>query len=286
MQSTDKLIITPASSCQVVKPKNSKLFRNKSLKNQDLDRRIQEAVDKHGTTGKRIWSLNGKEVGLSAHRFRLKWKKLLIEQKKQTLWTSEVLEKMTTLIQKSESPNLLEICDQLDQEFGGSRNLHEAEKYFNKIIKELKPKPKKLKKCVRWSSSENEQLTSLFEKYGRNWDLIAQEMNSDRTAKACNDHWINYLNPLIRNDSWTETEDQQLKDLVEKYHVGNWSLIAKEIKSRSARQCALRWKYDLNFKESASEIEVTNPSIPQKVKRIRTNLLEQEEPQPKRLKKS
>jgi hypothetical protein len=54
----------------------------------------------------------------------------------------------------------------------------------------------------------------------------------ERTARQCREHWINSLNPNLKQDSFTEIEHQII---LEKYELfgPKWHRIAKFLKNRS-----------------------------------------------------
>lgn len=41
--------------------------------------------------------------------------------------------------------------------------------------------------------------------------------------------------------TWTAEEDKTLKELVQTYGVGNWSILASQLTSRTGKQCRERW---------------------------------------------
>lgn len=45
---------------------------------------------------------------------------------------------------------------------------------------------------------------------------------------------------------WTKEEDELLKNCIQKYGTGNWSLVAQELEGRTGKQCRERWTNQLN----------------------------------------
>ncbi|KAM3604863.1 uncharacterized protein V6R79_017224 [Siganus canaliculatus] len=53
-------------------------------------------------------------------------------------------------------------------------------------------------------------------------------------------------NPELVKGPWTPEEDQRVVELVQKYGVKRWSVIAKQLHSRNGKQCRERWHNHLN----------------------------------------
>lgn len=49
--------------------------------------------------------------------------------------------------------------------------------------------------------------------------------------------WCNVLNPDIKLDTWTEEEDQTLRESVALHGPHRWSAIATDLKVRTDKQC-------------------------------------------------
>ena len=45
----------------------------------------------------------------------------------------------------------------------------------------------------------------------------------------------------IARHTWNEEENDLLKRVIQKYGTNNWTLVAAEIRGRSAKQCHDRW---------------------------------------------
>lgn len=48
-----------------------------------------------------------------------------------------------------------------------------------------------------------------------------------------------------RRGAWTDSEDDTLRELVQRYAEGSWSEVASRLPGRSAKQCRERWKFNL-----------------------------------------
>ncbi|RKP07048.1 Homeodomain-like protein, partial [Thamnocephalis sphaerospora] len=79
------------------------------------------------------------------------------------------------------------------------------------------------------------------------WRLIAKELPG-RTQKDCYSRWWFWrstLMPGIRRGSWTEDEDELLREAVHR-HGREWVKVAALVPGRSPRQCNSRWDITLN----------------------------------------
>jgi len=72
-----------------------------------------------------------------------------------------------------------------------------------------------------WSDEEDDNLTMLADNSTSNWDVIANQLETSRTAFQCFDR----LHELRKNHKarklWSEEEDEKLTALVEKYNIRN-----------------------------------------------------------------
>uniref|UniRef100_A0A667WWT5 V-myb avian myeloblastosis viral oncogene homolog-like 1 n=1 Tax=Myripristis murdjan TaxID=586833 RepID=A0A667WWT5_9TELE len=62
----------------------------------------------------------------------------------------------------------------------------------------------------------------------------------------CQRRWQKMLNPELVKGPWTKEEDDRVIQLVRRYGVQRWSLIAKHMQSRIGKQCRERWHNHLN----------------------------------------
>ncbi|BFI25802.1 protein Mp4R-MYB1 [Marchantia polymorpha subsp. ruderalis] len=101
--------------------------------------------------------------------------------------------------------------------------------------------PRKQKKG-RWSVEEDKRLNWAVSLHGaRKWKQIANHVPG-RTDIQCRERWCNVLNPDIKLDTWTEEEDQTLRESVALHGPHRWSAIATDLKVRTDKQCWRRWK--------------------------------------------
>lgn len=85
---------------------------------------------------------------------------------------------------------------------------------------------------IQFSQEEDAKLLSLVRIFGANqWKVVSAAMVT-RNSRQCRERYNNYLNPALRSDSWTQDEDEQLCQLIEK-HGPRWSCIARNFGDRS-----------------------------------------------------
>lgn len=71
------------------------------------------------------------------------------------------------------------------------------------------------------------------------WDEVALQMHG-RSARQCRERWFNYVNPAIRSDAWTDSEDEKLVEkLNEMGHL--WSSMTALFEGRSESDIKNRW---------------------------------------------
>eukprot|EP01015_Nassula_variabilis_P013018 TRINITY_DN2067_c0_g1_i5.p1 TRINITY_DN2067_c0_g1~~TRINITY_DN2067_c0_g1_i5.p1 ORF type:complete len:135 (-),score=0.01 TRINITY_DN2067_c0_g1_i5:61-465(-) len=86
------------------------------------------------------------------------------------------------------------------------------------------------KKNKNWTEEQDQIIRDWIEKYGeKNWVRLGEQIN--KTGKQCRDRWVNNLNQNITHTIWTNLEDIQLCQYIEKFRT-QWSLISKYFKNR------------------------------------------------------
>ncbi|OWM72005.1 hypothetical protein CDL15_Pgr017888 [Punica granatum] len=78
-----------------------------------------------------------------------------------------------------------------------------------------------------------------------------------KTRTQCFYRWHKVLNPEVVKGSWTEKEDNQLRELVKQNGARRWAFIAKSLPGRVGKQCRERWynHLDPTIKKDAWTIE-------------------------------
>ncbi|KAJ5971626.1 uncharacterized protein N7479_001544 [Penicillium vulpinum] len=102
---------------------------------------------------------------------------------------------------------------------------------------------------MRWGREEDEILRACVEEYTQighstDWSRVAAKLPL-RTNKDCRKRWINRVCGSLRKGPWETDEDMTLREAVAQ-HGRKWTLVAGEVGSRSADQCAKRWQHNLD----------------------------------------
>jgi hypothetical protein len=107
------------------------------------------------------------------------------------------------------------------------------------------PAPKKQRTRKLFSFGEDQTLRTLVEKYGENWEKIAEHMPG-KTPQQLYERWkTKYHSPVpktrpVERNFFSFKEDQTLRTLVEKYGE-NWDEIVQHMPGRTKRQLRERW---------------------------------------------
>jgi hypothetical protein len=93
---------------------------------------------------------------------------------------------------------------------------------------------------THWSAEEDAALTGLVSTYGRQWGLIASQLQN-RSPSQVAARWEKCLDPKLVKGPFTEEEDRVILDYVEKNGAQNWPQLAQLLAQRSPKQLRERW---------------------------------------------
>ncbi|CAL5189969.1 unnamed protein product [Lathyrus oleraceus] len=106
-----------------------------------------------------------------------------------------------------------------------------------------------------WTYEEDKLLKACIEMYGEGkWHLIPQRAGLNRCRKSCRLRWLNYLNPTINRESFSEDE----VDMILRLHklLGNrWALIAARLPGRTSNDVKNYWHTHLRKKMISKNLE-------------------------------
>ncbi|KAI9295289.1 hypothetical protein K502DRAFT_225978 [Neoconidiobolus thromboides FSU 785] len=98
-----------------------------------------------------------------------------------------------------------------------------------------------------WTDEEELKLAQIAKSYNyRNWQAIASELNTNRTAIQCFHQYQTKMNHGLVRKRWTKEEDNILREAVKVYGERNWQQIAQCLVNRTGQQCLHRWAKALN----------------------------------------
>jgi hypothetical protein len=99
-----------------------------------------------------------------------------------------------------------------------------------------------------WDEEDDERLRELYEAYGSQWTVIAEQMGN-RDDISCRHRWNNYLHPGEQRNTerWTEEEETKLRRAVRdatdrSRQEVNWTDVSAAMGTRSRVQIAQKWK--------------------------------------------
>lgn len=122
----------------------------------------------------------------------------------------------------------------------------------------LNTQTKERNKKRKFTQEEDEKLRELVQTHGqKQWDVIARNIGSDRTARQCRDRWKHYLNPNVSQKEWTITEDRLLLTCTQKYGA-QWAALVKFFPGRTDINLKNRWN---KLQRKSRKLFQTNPNV-------------------------
>eukprot|EP01028_Stygiella_incarcerata_P006349 TRINITY_DN2594_c0_g3_i1.p1 TRINITY_DN2594_c0_g3~~TRINITY_DN2594_c0_g3_i1.p1 ORF type:complete len:645 (+),score=149.41 TRINITY_DN2594_c0_g3_i1:62-1996(+) len=96
---------------------------------------------------------------------------------------------------------------------------------------------------AKWTKEEDKRLILLAAKHELcEWDLIADELNTQRSPLQCLTRFQQKLNPNLLRSKWTKEEDEKLHKAVEIYGDSSWQEVANCLDGRVGQQCLHRYE--------------------------------------------
>ncbi|KAI8373134.1 Homeodomain-like protein [Radiomyces spectabilis] len=99
-----------------------------------------------------------------------------------------------------------------------------------------------------WSRDETQKMDALVEKHGYEgqWETIAVELGTNRTAAQCFAHYQAQKNVGASKRKWTPEDDETLREAVDVFGERNWQQVAVRVGGRTGQQCLQRWTKCVN----------------------------------------
>lgn len=109
-----------------------------------------------------------------------------------------------------------------------------------------------------FTKNEDHLLTLAAIKYKQEkWNCIAKCVPG-KTPKQCRDRWVNYLQPSLNFEPWTDKEDELLLSLVKK-HGTHWSKMKSNFPNRSTNSLKNRfYRIDKYQQKDSSKEKIAN----------------------------
>lgn len=99
-----------------------------------------------------------------------------------------------------------------------------------------------------WGKDESRRLAELVNQHGfeGQWEKIAVDLNTNRTASQCFSHYQAESNLSNAKRKWTLEDDESLKEAVDLLGDRNWQQVASMVSGRTGQQCLQRWMKSIN----------------------------------------
>lgn len=141
------------------------------------------------------------------------------------------------------------------------------------IVKKPKGAPRH-----KFTPEEDERLRSLVSMLGENnWGEVAAKLGT-RSARQCRERFKNYLSPNLKNEPWTEQEDNLLREKYAEYGA-KWSVIANYFHTRSDVNIKNRWAQLQNRSIKIHDIHMQKLQLAQAIDNAIAKSFQPTEPQ-------
>jgi hypothetical protein len=123
-----------------------------------------------------------------------------------------------------------------------------------------------------WTPYEDQRLFAAVHRFGlHDWHAAAAFVGNGRSKSQCSQRWARGLDPRIDKAAWSGREDSHLLELIAKHGEGNWSVISREIGTRSDVQCRYRYTQLRKQRTFPEPICLHPPPVPAKGKEKKAN---------------
>ncbi|KAJ3451165.1 snRNA-activating protein complex subunit [Anaeramoeba flamelloides] len=147
------------------------------------------------------------------------------KNKTRVKWTEEETLKLRRIAGKFEEKDWHLISQEFD--FRTANQCNKKYRELNKIKR-------------NWTEHEDQILILGVKIYGEKWTKIAKHLNL-RSGSQCGERY-RLISSGQRSGRWLQEEESSLLQAVEKYGVGKWTLIAKEVGTRNDNQCIRKYQ--------------------------------------------
>lgn len=132
-------------------------------------------------------------------------------------------------------------CSILSQSQGKATDIIASDHFLDKSNGDISNSDKDSNSKRKFFTEDEDQLLTMAAMAYKHesWNKISKFVPG-RTPKQCRDRWVNYLQPSLKFDPWTDQEDQLLVSLVNSNGT-HWTKMKAYFPSRSTNSLKNRW---------------------------------------------